>query len=295
MSAATRFARRKSDFSTDGMPSAESAPVPNLPNFQVRRPDTMSADEVCRLAQNLARNRGYSVFPCREDKRPACTHGFKQASTDPDAIAELWRHWPGPLIGVACGEVSGFGVLDLDTKHTSARVWWRNNYARLPRVFAYRTRTGGVHLFFVHVDGMRCSVGRDGGPLPPGVDIRAKGGYICYWPAAGYPILDPSPPAPWPEWLLERLRPKPPLDTPSPHVHTWARDRGIDALIRVVATAPEGNRNARLFWSACRVSERIREGEISRRDAEAWLLAAALHTGLPEAEARATIRSGLAR
>ena len=64
-----------------------------------------AADEYVHLAQNLARNCGYPVFPCREeDKRPACPHGFKDATKVSGAIAELWRQWPGELIGIATGE-----------------------------------------------------------------------------------------------------------------------------------------------------------------------------------------------
>jgi hypothetical protein len=50
-------------------------------------------DEACRIAQNLGRNCGFAVFPCREDKRPACPHGFKDGSTKPAEIAELWRSY----------------------------------------------------------------------------------------------------------------------------------------------------------------------------------------------------------
>ena len=49
----------------------------------------------CILAQNTARNCGWAVFLCRADKNPEidktpCTpHGFKDASADPQRIAEL--------------------------------------------------------------------------------------------------------------------------------------------------------------------------------------------------------------
>jgi hypothetical protein len=53
-----------------------------------------AADEACATAINLAGNAGYSVFPCRADKSPACPHGFRDASRDPAAILQLWHHWP---------------------------------------------------------------------------------------------------------------------------------------------------------------------------------------------------------
>ena len=47
--------------------------------------------EVCQLAQNLARNCGYAVFPCSERKTPTRRkeeggQGHKDASTDPEII-----------------------------------------------------------------------------------------------------------------------------------------------------------------------------------------------------------------
>src|SRR5690348_8219772 len=73
----------------------------------------LTADEAAQLAANLACNRGYAVFPCRADKTPATPRGFKDAVRQPDAIFGLWRSCPGPLIGIATGEVSGVSVLDI--------------------------------------------------------------------------------------------------------------------------------------------------------------------------------------
>jgi hypothetical protein len=93
--------------------------------------------EATRLAQNLAGNRGYAVFPCHEDKRPATPHGFKDATTDPDLVPQLWRTHQGRLIGVATGAASGIDVLDLDPRHDSACSWWHSGAVhRLPDTFA---------------------------------------------------------------------------------------------------------------------------------------------------------------
>ena len=55
--------------------------------------------------------------------------------------------------------------------------------------------------------GMRCSAGR----IAAGVDVRATGGYVIWWPAAGLPVLSDMPLAAWPGWLCARLmsRPRP--------------------------------------------------------------------------------------
>src|SRR6185369_5032485 len=90
-----------------------------------------SSMEVAQLAANLARANGYAVFPVKEDKRPACPHGFEMAVKDRVAVRELWRRWPGPLIGIATGTVSNVWVLDIDAQHATAARWWRENFPRL--------------------------------------------------------------------------------------------------------------------------------------------------------------------
>ncbi len=239
------------------------------------------------LAANLARNAGYAVFPVRDDKSPACLGGFKSAAKDADAIDELWKRFPAPLIGVATGEVSDLAVLDLDRKHPEAARWWRLNETRLPATRTYRTRSGGVHLYFRHRAGLRCSAGR---PVP-GVDVRCEGGYIIFWFAGGLECLDNSPRAEWPAWLTGEVAPPPP---PAPNPR-W-RDappstRAIAAIVEKVAGAAAGNRNAVLFWAACRMHEHGRQsGEVL-----ASLTPAALAAGLPADEARATIQSASRR
>lgn len=65
----------------------------------------------------------------------------------------------------------------------------------------------------------------------------------------------------------------------------------VAGLYRVVAEAAEGERNALLFWAACRAAEH----GVDRHAAEEILLSAAVTAGLPEREAKATIASGFNR
>lgn len=241
------------------------------------------AAEACQLAMNLGKNCGYSVFPCCENKRPACPHGFKDGSKEADDIAGLWKRWPGPLIGVATGAVSGISALDIDLKHDEARAWWRPQATRLAATRAYRTRSGGVHLYFTHKDGIRCASGR---PVP-GVDVRGDGGYVIMWFAAGLPCLDHSPPAPWPEWLTREVwPPAKPAERPK-GAPERNQNSAVAAIVRTVCGAAEGERNGKLFWAA----HRLRERGIGRADAEEQLVDAARGAGLPELEARRTVSS----
>ena len=251
--------------------------------------------EVAEIAKNLALNCAYRVFPCRtEDKRPATPHGFKDSECEPAAIARLWRRFPGGLIGVETGERSGVSILDIDVKHDPARAWWHQNAARLPLTRAYRTRSGGLHLVFRHVPGVRNVEGK---PIQ-GVDVRGQGGYFIFWFATGLECVDHAPTAPWPAWLTALFWP-PPL---KPKVSTAGRsfvatdghlERVIDRALDRVRVAGDGQKHHRL-----RSSARLLGGIQSRvgftdEQAITWLLDALPAGVRSEDGARKTAEWGL--
>ncbi len=248
---------------------------------------TFAAAEALRCAKNLAKNCGFAVLPVREDKRPACPGGFKSASKDAAEIAELWRKYPTPVIGIATGEVSDLAVLDLDVKHPEAIRWWRKNVSRMPGTRAFRTRSGGVHLHFRHAPGVRCATAR---PVP-GVDVRGSGGYIIQWFSMGYEALDHAPRAAWPGWLSREIWPPRPSAPPVRACPAAASEAGISALVAKVSGASEGNRNSILFWAAKRLAEK----RMPAREIETLLLPAALSAGLAELEALRAVASAVRR
>ena len=68
----------------------------------------------------------------------------------------------------------------------------------------------------------------------------------------------------------------------------------LKGLVRVVLEAtPERDRNTRLYWSSCRAGELVSAGTVDEATAVGVLVDAATRTGLPEAEARRTIASGM--
>ena len=169
-----------------------------------------------------------------------------------------------------------------------------------------RTRSGGRHLLFNHALGLRCSAGR----VAPGVDVRADGGYVIWWPRAGLRVLSDAPVADWPGWLLELARP--PSGAPAPlqialnglrapgGVSTTRNLRKrTEHILRLVERAEEGTRNNRLFWAACRFGEMVAEGVIRETVAVQLLESAATLCGLVAddgmSRVRATIASGLER
>jgi len=72
-----------------------------------------------------------------------------------------------------------------------------------------------------------------------------------------------------------------------------ADDSWLRALVRKVALAPMGERDAILFWAACRCGEAAHAGKVLRDWASEVLVEAAAHAGLPPGEALRTVQSGL--
>ncbi len=239
--------------------------------------------------------RGLAVFPCRADKAPATPHGLLDAVSDPAAVRDLFRRYPGPLIGVATGEVSGIDALDVDLAK-SADLWWDDYAHYLPRTYAYQTRSGGLHLWFRHAAGGRNSASL----IAPDVDVRASGGYVVFWPGDGYPVVDNSPVAEWPQWLLDARKP-PPL-APRPDVPRVvlqgdaARRYALGALrkaVERVATAGEGRRNDTLNAQAFALGRFVDSGELNASEIAIALAVAASHAGLTAREAERTLASAL--
>jgi hypothetical protein len=247
------------------------------------------SDQALTLAQ-----RGVPVFPCDDDKRPVVTKGFKAASTDADVIRTWWQRWPDALIGAPTG--IRFVVIDLDLQHEEAQQWLDTNAHLLPPTRTHGTRSSGLHLLFRPHPEVACSVGK----LHPHVDTRGAGGYIIWWPSEGLEVLHGGLLAEVPGWVLDALRPKvAPAAKLPPTSKSGCR---FDAsggwwrgLVRVVAAAPEGQRNQALFWASCRAGEAVRAGKSSRDWIADVLVEAAARAGLAAPEAQRTVDNGLAR
>lgn len=262
----------------------------------------MSADDLTNLAQTLARNTGWPVFPLAEDKRPAVSKkeggtGFHDASRDPDKIGRLFAHRRAELIGIPTGPASGFDVLDVDVKHDAARAWLTAAGGRIPPTRTYQTRSGGFHVLFRHIEGVHNTESH----IAKGIDTRGEGGYVVYWFGAGFPCTDHSPTAPWPDWLLELLFYKP-EPAPIPVRAQIFRSNGASAQNLVVATirrlesAPDGSRHATLRAAACTLGGVLAAAGMDRATAARLLLDAVLQAGgarVDQRNALSTIAWGL--
>jgi len=234
-------------------------------------------------------------FPCDHDKRPLITAWQRNARrTD---------HSRWPLVGVPTGEVNGFDALDIDL----AALGWRDaNRDRFPLTQVHTTRSGGWHFLFKHHDGLRNSASR----VAPGVDVRADGGFVVWWPCAGLPFTSAEL-AEWPEWLVSlaegQRRTQAPWESVRAHhgayhgdyhgqrtLNPHAREK---SLLDEVERARVGMRNRILNWAAYQFGWMIAEGVRSREQAERVLAGAAQGCGLwredGPAQCKATIRSGI--
>jgi hypothetical protein len=231
---------------------------------------------------------GYPVFPVATSKRPTCPCGFKDAASEPREIRRLWRDHPAPLIGVPTGEPSGLFVLDIDSpRHIEAAEWLERCAPSLPETRQQTTRSGGLHLFFNHHQGLRNSAGR----VARGVDTRADGGYIIAWTPQAW-LIEPRPIADIPPWLIKAATPPPPpVVRCDPSLSVEGARRKVEGIVSAVATARAGQRNSLAFWGACRLAELVKQRILAERDAIALGLEAARQAGLSPKEANRTISS----
>ncbi|MFF1919007.1 bifunctional DNA primase/polymerase [Streptomyces sp. NPDC058221] len=241
--------------------------------------------------------------PHRAEDRPsscrgACGlpgHGVHDATTDLAAVRALFAAAPWATgYGIACGRAPHHLIgIDLDVGTTgrldSAAALHHlgvQHAFTVPPTVTVLTPSGGRHIWLSGPPGT--AVPNSAGRLAPGIDVRGSGGYLVgpgsvttHGTYRLVPGTGSLPPAPCPRTLFDLLAPP-----ARPHRHRAHPDDRGQGLIRFVLAADEGQRNTRLFWAACRAYEHG-FGDSLADD----LTEAAVHTGLPEHEARATIAS----
>ncbi len=132
------------------------------------------------------------VFPCDGDKRPRTQHGFHDASADESTVARWWDLWPQSLVGMPTGAPSGLVVLDIDPDSLTdtSRAWLEQHAELLLATRVHHTRRGGRHYVFYAPAGVQtrsCAAVAVDGQRLEGIDVRADGGYVIWWPAHGLP------------------------------------------------------------------------------------------------------------
>ncbi|MFE2704555.1 MULTISPECIES: bifunctional DNA primase/polymerase [Streptomyces] len=256
----------------------------------------------------LTRSKLPAIATAHREPSATCTgqcgkagHGVHDASADPATVRALFAAAPWAAgYGIACGQPPHFLFgLDLDRKDgTDGIANFRALAARydfeLPRTATVVTQSGGLHLWLTAQTDVR--IPNTASLLAPGVDTRGSGGYLVgpgsLGPKGRYRFAPGSGPrhiASVPTRLLELLltstqAPERVSQTPSP---LGSPQRRLDGLVRAVR-ATRTARNNCLYWAARRA---FAASDIDPEIATADLLAAALETGLSEAEAQHTLAS----
>ncbi len=243
-------------------------------------------DATLRQALAYAR-RGWPVFPCLPGQKiPATTHGFHDATTDERQITVWFTRHPRRNLAIATG-APGPDVLDVDQHGPDGNGF--PAFGRLRRAglltgaTAYvRTPSGGLHAYFT-------GTGQRNGHLPDcHLDFLSCGGYILAPPSQvdghRYQLIETTGRHGSLDWpAVTRL-----LQPARPHQRTGTRPapgRDLGHLARWVATQPEGNRNAGLYWAANRALETDPAADLSP------LADAARQTGLGDQEIKRTLDS----
>lgn len=120
---------------------------------------------------------GLHVFPLQPGSKIPFkgSGGFKDATTDPEAIARWWTGNPHANIGIATGHL--VDVVDVDGP-VGVRSWL--TVEDVPTIYGKVStpRPGGSHLY-IAANPARANKAA----LLPGVDIRASGGYVVAPPS----------------------------------------------------------------------------------------------------------------
>jgi hypothetical protein len=248
----------------------------------------MTADLEEILSRALAyAERGWPVFPCRPGgKAPATRHGFHDASTDPAQIRRWWHLQPAANLAIATG-APGPDVLDIDQRGASGSGFAAFNQLKRAgqlegATALVATPSRGLHAYFA-------GSGQPSGSLPGHhLDFKARGGYILAPPSqvGGRPyrlLAERTPEHRGLDWSAAAS-----LLVPDRHRVAWpVRPGPADPghLAAWVQRLREGNRNAGLFWAACRAVESGRPGGLTD------IAAAAARTGLDDGEITRTIAS----
>ena len=207
----------------------------------------------------VAFSRRYPIFPCRarpetvtEDgrsrtlnaKSPLTHNGFHAATQEAAQIRTWWRQWPEALVGVPTGQQTALVVLDYDPdKATQAtHEWMAEHTDLLCSSRAHKTARNGLHYVFSSTD--RYQTGTDlllDGSPRKGIDLRANGGYVIWWPLHGGEVIGDNI-APVPAGLIDERRfdaerDLAPLPTALPRAWRAERDRVREALAHL---APDG-------------------------------------------------------
>ncbi len=230
--------------------------------------------------------RGWAVIPLT-DKKPWTAHGSHDATTDAGKIQAWWRERPASNIGIATGPESGLWVLDADG--ATGRAALTDMKSILPTDTPWvATGGGGIHIYFAWDDCVGQKV-----KFRPGLDTRARGGYVVAPPSTHksgltYEWIRESPTvAPACEELLALVskldrKPSGPPRPLAPGGLTAYGRATLDAVYRELSSVGQGSRDDRRNIAAFSLGRIYAAGHASKDDVVACVLAACSLNGLAD-------------
>jgi len=259
--------------------------------------------EFMKYALAYAKRLGWAVFPIApRGKRPISEHGFNDATTDERQIWEWWTRTPDANVGFNPLR-SGAVAIDLDGEAGIEHWNFLVASTQMPYTRAAASISGsgqGRHLIYRLPEGV--TVPQSNGVLGEHIEVAAHrltlppsvhaSGGVYEWiegahPRDGYDEF--------PACLLELLREKAPVMDPSDYKPPRNWTSAIQKAYEEVANAVPKTRNQTLYRKAFYLSHLETEtgDRIAMEDVRGAMLLAAQACGLKEAEALATIQSGI--
>lgn len=262
-----------------------------------------ASDVVLQAAYEYAEHR-WRVLPL-DGKIPLTVHGSHDASTVPMTLERWFTTYPCN-VGIATGPESGLWVLDADGAEgiASLKALRFDGKPLWPCETPWvRTGGGGVHVYFAWDDRVAQRA-----KFLPGLDTRARGGYVV-----APPSIHPETHKPY-EWLKKTsvLAAAPPglidLVARKKPVTTRVADRSLrmegitpygkkalDASFEELSTTTKGGRDDKRNVVSYSLGRLVAGGHVTREDAVEALAAACERNGLLEDEGEPEIRRRIER
>ena len=252
----------------------------------------------------------YNPATQRWNKPPYIVNWQSQATTDQRKIKDWWHRFPDAIPAICCGELV---VIDAD-RHAggpdgvAALAELTKQHGDWPSHPIVHTSSNGEHHYFCQPDP---AVGNRTGDLPPGIDVRATGGYVigpgavlpngAEWRMAPDYSTDLPQLPPWLEQLIYAEKEVPAhsnaITVRAPIALREKRfaEAVLERCISEVENAPKGKRNTVLNSVAYRLGRMIARGWIDRNKVENGLRSAAFHLKNEDGltAVLATIKSGI--
>lgn len=238
-------------------------------------------------------------------------HATYAGTDDPARLEAMWTQLPQSLIGVRTGAPSGLIVIDFDLHSTAKNggisAQKLQDKGWIPRTVSAKTGGGGLHLYYSHPG---IPIPNDNrGKLGPGADVKGEGGFVIVPRSAKRGKLPYS----WVQGLDPWSRPVASLPEAAVMAITKSDDKPIkfngesvtegnqnlvekwENALTQLRDAGVGERNANLYYAACRGGEVVAAGKLTSQQVIDLLEEAGSAARLTPGEIRQTIRSGLGR